>query len=66
MKKLFYLFVAATLTVGFVSCSEKPAEETTEPVEATTEEPAVEAPVDTTAAAAPADTAAAAATPAAH
>jgi hypothetical protein len=58
MKKLFYLFAAATLFVGVVSCKakEEAAEEATE--EVVTEEVAAEetAPVDSTTAA-PADSA---------
>jgi hypothetical protein len=52
MKKLFYLFLAATMFVGVVACSETPApaEEVVEEVEVV-EEPAVEeVVVDTTAA----------------
>jgi hypothetical protein len=52
MKKLFYLFLAATMFVGVVACSETPApaEEVVEEVEVA-EEPAVEeVVVDTTAA----------------
>lgn len=43
MKKLFYLFLAATMFVGVVACSETPApaEEVVEEVEVV-EEPAVE------------------------
>jgi hypothetical protein len=51
MKKLFYLFLAATMFVGVVACSETPApaEEVVEEVEVV-EEPAVEeVVVDTTA-----------------
>jgi hypothetical protein len=56
MKKLFYLFVAATLTAGVVSCSQKAEEPAAE--EVAVEETAVEeAPVE----AAPVDSAAAAA-----
>jgi len=47
MKKLFYLFLAATMFVGVVACSETPApaEEVVEEVEVV-EEPAVEEAVE--------------------
>jgi len=67
MKKLFYLFLAATMFVGVVACGqteEAPVEEVTEVeevVEAPVEAPA-EAPVDS--AAAPAEAAPAEAAPA--
>jgi hypothetical protein len=65
MKKLFYLFVAATLTAGVVSCSQKaeeaPAEEVAVEETAVEEAPVEAAPVDSAAAAAAAAPAAEAA-----